>query len=505
MLNFVDNFLNNITMYRLTLYYLIFLNAVAGVLSFVGLLPFGFFPFIFSLLFVLAFCWVTNKVFAIVFEVPVNVESVYITALILVLVLTPFKIFDDLQFLAWAPIAAISGKFIFSINRRHIFNPAAFGIVVASFATGQVASWWVGTLVMAPFVFLGGLLVVRKIRRFDLVLAFFVVALAVIFGASLAKGTDVTRILRSVFLDSPILFFAFVMLTEPLTTPAKKIWQVVYGLVVGLMFVPQIHFGAFYTTPELALLIGNIFSYAVSGGRRALLKLKEKAQMAQDTYGFTFVPDTRFSYTPGQYLEWTVPHSGVDSRGNRRYFTLSSSPTEAELMIGVKFYQNSSSFKKALGSLLSGDQIFAGQLAGEFTLPVDQTKKLVFIAGGIGITPYRSMIKFLLDKGEKRPITLLYSNKKIGDIVYKDIFDSAVEKLGIKTVYTLTDPGVPQSWTGKVGFIDQKMIQEEIPDWKDSLFYISGPHSMVNVFEKVLKQMGIGGNKIKIDFFPGFV
>ena len=150
--------------------------------------------------------------------------------------------------------------------------------------------------------------------------------------------------------------------------------------------------------------------------------------------------------------------------------------------------------------------MMAGQLAGEFTLPKDPNKRLVFIAGGIGVTPYRSMIKYLLDLNQRRDIILLYSNKLASDIVYKDIFDMASRNLGIKTIIVLTDTtNVPKGWKGKVGYIDAKVIKEEIPDYKDRIFYLSGPHSMVDSFVDTLKEMSVPGSQIKVDFFPGYV
>src|SRR5579872_4796258 len=368
-LNFVDNFLNNITMYRLTLYYLIALVLSAMVLSIFGLLSFGFFSLLFSVFVLLFFGWFTNKIFAIFFDVSTNFESVYITLLILSLVLTPIKNFEDVQFFAWAAIAAISSKFIFVINRRHLFNPAAFGMFAATIATTAGARWWVGTSWMLPTVLIGGLLIVRKVRKVDMILSFLAVAIAVILGTSLAKGSDFILTVKRIFFDSPILFFAFVMLTEPFTTPAKKTLQAMYGALVGFLFAPQVHLGSLYTTPEIALLIGNVFSYVVSPTKRLLLTLVEKIQIAPDMYDFIFSADSKLAYDAGQYLEWTVPHEEIDNRGMRRYFTLSSSPTEPDLRMGVKFYQNSSTFKRALISLKIGQQIFAGQLSGEFTLP----------------------------------------------------------------------------------------------------------------------------------------
>ena len=124
-----------------------------------------------------------------------------------------------------------------------------------------------------------------------------------------------------------------------------------------------------------------------------------------------------------------------DSRGNRRYFTISSSPTESEIRIGIKFYQNSSSFKKTLLNLKTGDKVLAGSLSGDFTIANTKEKKFVFVAGGIGITPFRSILKYLIDNNVKKDIILLYSNKLKEEIVYVDVFNSAYRNLGIKTFY----------------------------------------------------------------------
>jgi ferredoxin-NADP reductase len=196
----------------------------------------------------------------------------------------------------------------------------------------------------------------------------------------------------------------------------------------------------------------------------------------------------------------------VDSRGNRRYFTIASSPTEKELRLGVKFYQNGSSFKKALAYMDDGDVIIASQLSGDFVLPKNENKKLVFIAGGIGITPFRSMIKYLIDTKQKRDIVLIYSNKTEADVVYKDIFNQASEYFNLKTIYIFTNLEDGQaSRIGRRGFVNEKMILEEIKDWKERTFYISGPPSMVSGTEKIIKKLGLSGNHIKTDFFPGFV
>ena len=103
--------------------------------------------------------------------------------------------------------------------------------------------------------------------------------------------------------------------------------------------------------------------------------------------------------------------------------------------------------------------------------------------------------KYLIDTNQTRDIILLYSNKTASDIVYTEIFDEAFQKLEIKTLYINTDIQ---------GFIGEKMIREKVSDYKERTFYISGPHSMIDIFEKTLKIMGVNRSQIKIDFFPGY-
>lgn len=501
----IDNFLNKITMYRLVLYYLLLLLAVAAILTTFNLLPFNLFALTFSFAVLVFVSWLTNTIFTKTFDATTNFESIYISALILTLVITPARSTSDIPLLIWAAILTASSKFILSIGKKHLFNPVAISIALTSFALNLSASWWVGTAYMMPFVLIGGLLIVKKTRRVDMVFSFIIVALVTILGLSLVKNTDILTVARRAIMDTPLLFFAFVMLTEPQTLPPTNLLQICYGALVGFLFSPQLQFGTLYTTPETALIIGNVFSYLVSSKQKLILSLKDRVQIASGVYDFVFKPDKKINFIPGQYMEWTLNQKQIDSRGNRRYFTIASSPTEEDIIIGLKYYEKPSSFKSTLGLLPLDGQITASQLAGDFTLPKDQNKKLVFIAGGIGITPFRSMIKYLLDTKQNRQIVLFYSNKTFGDIVYADIFNQAQQTFGLKTVYSLTDTNIiPQNWSGKTGFIDEKMIQEEVPDFSERLFYISGPHAMVTTFENILHSIGVNKSNIKTDYFPGF-
>jgi ferredoxin-NADP reductase len=424
--------------------------------------------------------------------------------LILALVINPAQSSHDLWFFGWAAVLAMASKYILAIHGKHLFNPIAFAIALTYLTINQSASWWVGSAPMLPFVALGGVLVVRKIGRADLVISFLSTTLLTTFAFSLFNNGGLSASLQNVTLSSPLLFFAFIILTEPLTTPPTRRSRITYGILTGFLFTPQFHIGAFYATPELAILIGNIFSFIVSPKATLNLGFKEKLRIAPNVYDFYFASPRKLAFAPGQFMEWTLGHRDPDRRGNRRYFTLASAPTENHVRLGVKFYQSSSTFKKAMLSMKKGQQIIAAQLGGEFVLPTDPKEICVFIAGGIGITPFRSMIKTLLDTGQKRPITLFYANKRGDEIVYKDVFDRAERELGIRTIYTVTDVrSLPDSWKGEVGRISAQLIKAKVPQYENCVFYISGSRDMMNSFKDLLKELGISNSRIKTDYFPG--
>ncbi|MCX6738569.1 MAG: RnfABCDGE type electron transport complex subunit D [Candidatus Parcubacteria bacterium] len=498
MLTFIDKILDKATMYRITLYSLVFILGGALFLSSFGILHFNPFSLLFSAAFLLFFCSLINGIFANVFEVPANDESVYITALILTALITPPSSTTDWRYYAlafWVAVWAMAGKFMFAVKRRHIFNPAAFSVVLVSLTLGLSASWWIGTPAMLPFVLIGGSLLVRKIGRFDLVGSFLSTSLFFIIVPAIAYGGNFFSVASRALGNSPLFFFAFIMLTEPLTTPPTKKLRIIYGAVVGFLFAPWVHAGSMYSTPELALLIGNLGTYFVSTKDNLLLKLKKIEVIATDTAEFIFESPQKLRFKAGQYMEWTLTHENPDSRGVRRYLTISSSPTEDDIRIGVKFCDNGSTFKKKLLSMEPGDTITASHLVGDFVLPLDTKQKLAFIAGGIGITPFRSMIKYEMDTGGKRDIILMYANKKEENISYKNIFTDAAVKFRLKTIYIFSDKGES---------IDKNSIEKNIPDYRERTFYIAGPMAMVIILEKVLKEMGLKDSQIKKDFFPGF-
>ncbi len=504
-MKYIDNFLNSITMYRLVLYVLCILATVSIFFGFAGLLPFTGPQFTISAAVLLAACYLVNYFFSNLYKIPRNSESSLITALILFLILAPPGNLSGVLTLLLASVLAMGSKYLATIKKEHLFNPAAFAAVVLGLLGNHATIWWVATPYLFPFTLILGLLIVRKLRRFLMFFAFISSALISVGLFGLSTNWLIFDHLIEIATSWPLIFFGTVMFTEPLTTPPTRKLQTLYGMVVGLFFGFPFRLGPLNSTPELALIAGNIFSFLASPKQRLKLKLQKKGQIGEDIYNFSFASPQKLQYAPGQYLEWTLPSPHSDSRGNRRYFTIASSPTEGEIKLGVKISPDrSSSFKKNLLLLNSGDEVFAAQLSGDFILPHDKNKKLVFIAGGIGITPFRSMIQYLVDTNQRRDIVLFYTSSSAGEFVYKDLFEKA-KKLGLKVVYVMTNKeNAPSSWLGHVGRLTPEIIQKEAQDYRQRMFYLSGPEAMVAGYKKLLKSLGISRGAIRTDYFPGY-
>jgi len=500
-----DRLLNRVTMYRLVIYYLGALLAIAVIECWRGRLAYPPAAILGTTAVLVLACLAINGLFASVFAAPRNDDSAVITGLILALIVGPARTRDDYVFLAWVATLAMASKYILAWHRVHVFNPAAVAVVLTGVFAGQTASWWVGTAPLTPFVIAGGLLLVRKIRRGDLVASFLWATLFVTFAWTAWDGVPFRHELAHGVLDSPVWFLGFVMLTEPASVPPTTARQLAYGVLAGVLVAPQLHVGGFYLTPELGLVAANACALPIRSRQKRLLRLQRAVEIGPGLVDFFYAPHPPLAYQPGQYMEWTLDHSHPDGRGKRRYFTLASSPTERTLRVGVKFVEVGSSFKRAmLAHAQRGEPIVAAQVAGDFTLPRDPTVKLAFIAGGIGITPFRSMVKYLSDRREPRDVVLLYANRRYDEIVYGDVFEAAQRVLRFRPVYVLADPSsAPGWWYGERGRIDAKLIARQIPDYRERLFYVSGSVALVQSVLDALHALGVKPSQIKTDYFAG--
>jgi ferredoxin-NADP reductase len=211
--------------------------------------------------------------------------------------------------------------------------------------------------------------------------------------------------------------------------------------------------------------------------------------VAQNIKTFNFQTAQPVQYQAGQFIQMVLPHDNPDDRGIKRWFTLSSSPTEKQLSITTKFASDkSSSFKSALLALKPGETVELVEPEGDFILPEDKSLRLVFIAGGMGITPYHSMVKYLSDSGQKRDITLLYGVQSEAEACFLDVFATyGVDvQLSVNKRFTTDD------------------LMAAIGDPVGTLVYLSGPEPMVEALDASLKQAGLPAKQLKSDYFPGY-
>jgi ferredoxin-NADP reductase len=213
---------------------------------------------------------------------------------------------------------------------------------------------------------------------------------------------------------------------------------------------------------------------------------------------FFFRPETRISYTAGQYIELNLKHDHPDSRGTKRWFTLSSSPNSQLITITTRIIDESSSFKKALLKLKKGDELNINGPFGDFVLPKLIQTPLVFVAGGIGITPFHSILAWLEEAKEVRPIKFLYAVRTEDDIIFLEVFN----KPWLHSTVVVTEPS--PAWGGERGKLSAEMIVGLTNPNEDTLIYLSGPEPMVEDLGKDLLKSGIKKQQLVQDFFPNY-
>ncbi|MBI2621922.1 MAG: FAD-dependent oxidoreductase [Candidatus Levybacteria bacterium] len=245
------------------------------------------------------------------------------------------------------------------------------------------------------------------------------------------------------------------------------------------------------------------------------LEFLKKEKMARNTYSFYFdrVHVKRglgkrgfagyFNFKPGQYIKIYLPISNPDERGTSRYFTISSSPTDKDfLTITTRIIR--SSFKLTLNSLRPGQKISAFGPLGYFDFDPKSKKQKVFLAGGIGITPFHSILRYIDHKKLDLPIVLFVSFPfKEEAIFFDELKKIESEKPNIKTVYTLTkeENYYPEFEKGRMG---SNMIKKYVQNYKNSEFFVVGPEAFESSMLGILNKMGILKNQIFNENFPGY-
>jgi ferredoxin-NADP reductase len=236
------------------------------------------------------------------------------------------------------------------------------------------------------------------------------------------------------------------------------------------------------------------------------LPFTKKVQVSKDAYSF-FFDRTKFTFNfyPGQYIRMTIPHEGKDERGDGRFFSIASSPLlTQELDITTRIVQ--SSFKKALFNVSPGQEVkFFGPI-GRFVFDEEELNPRVFLAGGIGITPFKSIIDYVYQKKITTPITLFASFTTREDFVfYEELQKISQEMPSIKVVFTVTKPELSQAtWTGETGRITDLMIKKYVPDLANCITMSCGPGAMLEAMVKLMTDLGVSPQNNRKEVFTGY-
>ena len=258
------------------------------------------------------------------------------------------------------------------------------------------------------------------------------------------------------------------------------------------------------------------------------LTLTEKEELeGTDIRTFKFAKNGYPEYKAGQFAFFPLDGVNNDGRGPVRHFSLASSPTEDVLIISTRIRY--SPYKQRLSTVQEGEQVEVSKAQGNFVLHDDYSKPAIFLSGGIGVTPFRSMIKYATDKQLPLKITMFDSNRNQRNILYKEEFDKwAAQNQNLKIVHTITEEekGKEQeeqyrradatssatetkgNWNGERGRIDKTMIERHVSkeEISNAIFYICGPPGMINALELDLlqKQFQIPEERIKVEEFTGY-
>lgn len=235
------------------------------------------------------------------------------------------------------------------------------------------------------------------------------------------------------------------------------------------------------------------------------VRLTKKVQVARNTMAFHFEKPVGFEFRAGQYADYTLlDPAETDPEGDTREFTISAAPFEDDLACTVRL--RDTAFKRTLHQLPLGTELELDAPYGSFVLPRRGVRPVVFLTGGIGVTPAHSILLQADHDASDRRIVLFYSSPTPADAAYLDeLMALDASNPNITVVPTMTDPAaLDEGWGGRTGRIDAVLLAEHIPDPTAALYYLCGPATMVVALRKVLAEAGVDDDDIYAEEFLGY-
>jgi len=234
------------------------------------------------------------------------------------------------------------------------------------------------------------------------------------------------------------------------------------------------------------------------------IRLKERRPETADVMSFIFdLGGQPYEYLPGQYAFFELDELAFpDERGKRRHFTISSSPTEKDILMFTTRMRGSG-FKETLRHASLGYELTVETPRGRFVLQEGENRRHIFIAGGIGITPYRSILRNAADANTPIQALMLYFSRSSADLVFRrELEEIARQMLTFSLVPVISEP--EPDWKGEEGEFNEPLLRRYVPDPDQCLFWISGPPAMVAALKDLIQQIGVSEEALHTDSFTGY-
>ena len=489
----LDGVVGRVTMYRLVTLVLLSVAAAALVASMLGALPFPPLGLLAALAVAVVVGVGSNLLFAAIRRLRPHAESGLITGLLGFFLFLPLPTAPALGALALAIAAANLTKYLLVVRGRHLLNPVAAGAVVVLLTGLSGATWWVATPVLLPFVAVGGALVVRRAGAWDLAVPMLLIAVPGTVLQLLATGGAPADAIRTAVASYPFVFLAAFMLSEPLTAPPRRWQRILISALVGVLVLLPLRVGPIGMTPEIALVLANLVAFAFGQRRRVRFVLRQREAHAGGVDDLRFESEAPLRIRPGQYVELSLPHARQDGRGVRRAFSPASAPG-TEVRIVTRRAERASSFKRALATLPEGGAVAGSVVAGDFLPPRDPAAPVLWLASGVGVTPFLAMAE-----AEPERDAVLVWRLHAGD-------DPAWAEDALRGVRVLVvgpeEVPLPQGWTRLGDRLDGGALLAAVGDLPGRRGYAAGSPTWVAVARRVVKQAGLP--RIRTDRFLGY-
>lgn len=433
-------------------------------------------------------CLAANRACAWLWRAPVRYESALVTALVLHLIAWPGLDPQTLLALVLAGVLATVGKYLLAVRGRRLANPAAFGL----FATGLLGlgsgNWWVASPALFPVVAIAAVAVLRRSGAGAPAMAALAAGSTLLVARLTWAGAPPAQAALTALTSYPILFLAAFMVTDPQLFPPRRWQQLLVGALAGGLVAAPIGIGDWRSSPEVAVLAGNLLGWALSAGRGASagVDVVRRRKLAGDLVEVTLRSSRPVRFLPGQFVELTAS-SAPSGRGNRRVFSLTSPPAGDARELTIAFHAGAprSAFKQSLLAPGPQTRLRAESVRGDLVPPRRPDVPLLLVAAGVGVTPFVSFAAAFAER--PRDVVLLYCVRSADDLIYP------AQLSGWRVVVVSPDGGpLPEGWThAPAAELTAAVVLRHCPDAADRTGYVAGSPAAVAHLTSTLAAAGV--------------